>query len=292
MISSDEGRRAARACAAQNPFDALPTSAPSGCAISISRHIEDDESNECGKFAARVIVRYREEHELEQAMLDMVLRTHTAGTVGSLCAGRTPPRKQKGTRANAEPLDARSIDELASVIGENPQDVEALVAENSGEPFIPSRFRNLLGRERVYEVRSNDLAKTLTAIRVFLCCICVNAQWSHWGVIDGPVKVELPLRYEATFVDSPGIDGSAFRNERVLRGAIGDDATFRFAMLVYCCGAAAPSATAWKSLESLGTLRKITSEGTRLCLSWPVERVLRTQASKVHGRITNLQIKN
>lgn len=291
MISSDEGRRAARACAAQNPFDALPTSAPSGCAISISRHIEDDESNECGKFAARVIVRYREEHELEQAMLDMVLRTHTAGTVGSLCAGRTPPRKQKGTRANAEPLDARSIDELASVIGENPQDVEALVAENSGEPFIPSRFRNLLGRERVYEVRSNDLAKTLTAIRVFLCCICVNAQWSHWGVIDGPVKVELPLRYEATFVDSPGIDGSAFRNERVLRGAIGDDATFRFAMLVYCCGAAAPSATAWKSLESLGTLRKITSEGTRLCLCWPVERVLRTQASKVHGRITNLQIK-
>jgi hypothetical protein len=296
MVSSEDGRRAARACDAQDAFDALPTSAASGCAISISRYVDDDEAEDAsaaarGKFAARVIVRYREEHELEKAMLDVVLRTHAAGTVGSLCAGQTPPRKREGARADATPLDARSIDELASVIGEHPRDVEALVAENSGEPFIPGRFRNLLGRERVYHVRSNDLSKMLTAVRVFLLRLVVDARWSHWGVIDGAVKVELPLRYEATFVDSPGIDGSAFRDERVLRGAIGDDASCRFAMLVYCCGADAPSATAWTSLESIGTLRKIASEGTRLCLCWPVERVLRPHASRVHGRITNLQIK-
>ena len=199
-------------------------------------------------------------------------------------------RGSKGTRANAEPLDARSIDELASVIGENPQDVEAIVAENSGEPFIPSRFRNLLGRERVYEVRSNDLAKTLTAIRVFLCCICVNAQWSHWGVIDGPSKSNFPFGMKPRLWTLLGLTDQLFVTSESYE--VPSATTQRSDSLCLCTVAVPPSATAWTSLESLGTLRKITSEGTRLCLCWPVERVLRPQASKVHGRITNLQIKS
>ena len=139
----------------QNALDVMPTSARTGCAIAIRRVALDDEDEKQaanGVFIARVVVRYREEHELEQALLDVAIRSRTAGELaGRLCAGGTPPRRNRADEDEAEANDG-SIEELASVLGEDPKDVKARVLEcyDRCEPFLTSaRSRFARTRTRV-----------------------------------------------------------------------------------------------------------------------------------------------
>ena len=278
----------------QNALDVMPTSARTGCPIAIRRATLDDEDEKQaanGVFIARVVVRYREEHELEQALLDVAIQSRTAGELaGRLCAGGTPPRRNRADEDEAEANDG-SIEELASVLGEDPKDVKARVLEcyDRCEPFLPARVRDLLGRERVYEVRSACAGAALTAIRSFILRVATAGKWTHWGIIEGTVEVELPLAYDVKFVDTPGIDASQFSLKR-LRRVIGAEAEERFGMFIYVCGKDAPKESEWSALHAMGTLKKIVTEGPRLCLCWPVELVVNANG-RPDGFVTNLQIK-
>ena len=289
MMSSDEGRRAYERCwREQDEMDALPIER-SGCAISVRRR-ESEETTGEEEFVGRVIVRYREEHELEKSFLEVAIRSR-AEAASILAAGRTPPPKRLAEGAS-DVEELAAIEELASVFGDRPENVEKRLrgCHERGEPFVPGRFRELLGRERVYEVRSKLPSNVLTAIRCFLLRIASAATWSHWGVIDGPVRVELPLRYDVTFIDTPGINSSSFIRERVLRPVIGDAGDERFGMFLFVCGTGAPRASTWDALERMGTLKKILIEGARVCLCWPMERMVKS--NRPGGFLTNLQIKN
>ena len=278
----------------QNALDVMPTSARTGCAIAIRRVALDDEDEKQaanGVFIARVVVRYREEHELEQALLDVAIRSRTAGELaGRLCAGGTPPRRNRADEDEEEANDG-SIEELASVLGEDPKDVKTRVLEcyDRCEPFLPARVRDLLGRERVYEVRSTCAGAALTAIRSFILRVATASKWTHWGIIEGTVEVELPLAYDVKFIDTPGIDASRFSLKR-LRRVIGAEAEERFGMFIYVCGKDAPKEVEWNALQTMGTLKKIVIEGPRLCLCWPVELVVNANG-RPDGFVTNLQIK-
>ena len=289
MMSSDGGRRARERCwRDQEADDALPLGAPSGCAISVVKGEDEDEDD--GDFVARVIVKYREEHELERAMLDVVLRLHDVEASASLCAGSTPS-KRDADRENRE--DAEAIEELASVLGVSPGDAAEQLrrCNERGEPFIPIRFRELLGCERVYEVRSKSHRAALTTIRIFLLRVATAGPWTHHGVIDGPVIVELPLKYDVTLIDTPGIDDSIVaRSRKLLRNSIGAGAEYKIGMFVFISGNLPPKEATWSALKEIGTLDKIFTEGCRLCLCWPVERLI--ESRRPDGFVTNLQIKN
>lgn len=290
MMSSENGRRAYERCwRDQDSWDALPIER-SACAIYIQRR-EPEETTGEDEFVGRVIVRYREEHELETSMLEVAIRSRTGGEAASvLAAGRTPPPKRIAEPAS-DVEEIAAIEELASVFGERSENVENRLrgCHERGEPFLPVRFRELLGRERVYEVRSKSPSTALTAIRCFLLRVASANMWTHWGVIDGPVRVELPFRYDVTFIDTPGIDSSTFTLERVLRPAIGDSANERFGMFLFVCGAGAPQTSTWNALERIGTLKKIVTDESRVCLCWPVEQVIKS--NRPDGFLSNLQIK-
>ena len=86
-------------------------------------------------------------------------------------------------------------EELACVLGEEVKDVETRISDkNRKMPLIPKRFRQLLGLRRVYEVDGVDASAVCSAVRMFLLRVASGGKWTHWGMIQGPVTVELPLR--------------------------------------------------------------------------------------------------
>jgi hypothetical protein len=271
MRMTDAGRRAVEMCARkQRGLDALPEMR-SGPAIRIRKlDDDDDEQDDDGRFRARVIVNYMEEYQVEKVMLDVVVRLRACAS--ALCAGGTPPR-----RANVEE-DAdehRGLEELACVLGEEVKDVETRISDkNRKMPLIPKRFRQLLGLRRVYEVDGVDASAVCSAVRMFLLRVASGGKWTHWGMIEGPVTVELPLRNDFTFVDLPEINpqSSLFVRERVMKPIFDE----RHAMIVYVNGANAPSEGIWNVLESMNVLQTLIRHGTRVCLCWPMDVIMKS----------------
>jgi len=267
MGTTDAGRRAVETCARkQGGMDALPE-ARSGPAIRI-RKLDDEEDD--GRFRARVIVNYMEEYQVEKAMLDVVVRLRACAS--ALCAGGTPPR-----RANVEEDadERRGLEELACVLGEEVKDVETRISDNNRrKPLIPKRFRQLLGLRRVYEVDSVDASAVCSAVRMFLLRVASGGKWTHWGMIEGAVTVELPLRNDFTFVDLPEINpqSSLFVRERVMKPIFDE----RHAMIVYVNGANAPNEGIWNVLESMNVLQTLIRHGTRVCLCWPMDVIMKS----------------
>lgn len=271
MRMTDAGRRAVETCARkQAGTDALPEVARSGPAIRIRKFDDDDDERDNGRFRARVIVNYMEEYQVEKAMLDVVVRLRACAS--ELCAGGTPPR-----RANVEE-DAdehRGLEELACVLGEEVKDVETRISDtNRKTPLIPKRFRQLLGLRRVYEVEGTNLSAVCSAVRMFLLRVASGGKWTHWGMIEGAVTVELPLRNDFTFVDLPEINpqSSLFVRERVMKPIFDE----RHAMIVYVNGANAPSEGIWNVLESMNVLQTLIRHGTRVCLCWLMDVIMKS----------------
>ena len=284
MTATREGREAYAACEAQEATDCVPECATMRATTRARSNGEDarEGDDDDGRVhRVRVIVEYKDDYDVERAMLERVMRLKTE--TASLCAGGTPPPTSnrrgvdagddEGDDEGDDDQDQVSIQELAAILGvETRTEVDdALRSRDMAEPCLPMRFSELLGMRRIYEVESNDIGVAMTACRQFICRIA-GGSWSHFGLIEGAITIEIPTRYDVTVVKAPAIDArdaplAAYTAHKFLTPALQE----RHGAFVYVGTSEPPRKDVWDALDAAGALETLLKNGTKVCLCWPLD---------------------
>lgn len=261
--STREGRKALAVASAQRATDVFVASR---CDKAIRVRAYDGADDD-GMFKIRVIVDYRDDYEIERAVLERVMRLKTSAS--SLCAGGTPPARARLEDGASD--DRASIEELAAILGVCAENVDDVLRADSATSFLPARFHELLGMRRVYEVKSNDVGRATRSAREFIVRVA-GGSWSHSGLIEGAITIEVPMHYDITIVNTPTISsldapGAMFTLQSVLKPAFRE----RLGFFVYVNDAEAPSDDVWETFRAARALENLLENGTKVCLCWPLD---------------------
>ena len=230
MCRTPEGRRAFAAVEAQRE-GVLPLT-PTTLNVVVRRAPPD------APHAARVTVTYRDEPEIH-ALVAKARLAHGL-TRGPPPSPSSPPRRSgnphdrprdhldsdaEGDSADASAPSPRptlapaEFARLAGVLGCDltPSAVARALSDRS-KPYLPARYRDLLGSTRVITVRAPGLDAAARAVRAVVHRLA-SPTCARLGCIAGDVLVELPLDLDVVIVDTPG----APTDDRVPEGEFDDD---------------------------------------------------------------------
>ena len=285
MVATRLGREAARSVDAQDAMDCVPERAGVRVGVRVRSIVcdggdDDDDDDDDGLFTMRVIVDYKDDYDVERAVLQRVMRLKTE--TSSLCAGGTPPPPPSSGDElvkdddNDGNDDQVAVEELAAILGvETRADVDdALRNRDVAEPCLPQRFSELLGMRRIYEVESNDIGVAMTACREFIALVA-GGSWSHFGLIEREIIVEAPTRYEVSAIRlAPAIDDvvagaplAAYISRTFLNPAL----RAHHGAFVYVGNAEPPKQYVWDALDAANTLETLLERGVKTCLCWPLD---------------------
>ena len=232
MCRTPEGRRAFAAVEAQRG-GVLPLT-PTTLNVVVRRAPPD------APHAARVTVTYRDEPEIH-ALVAKARLAHGL-TRGPPPSPSSPPRRSgnlhdrprdhldsdaEGDSADTSAPSPRptlapaEFARLAGVLGCDltPRAVARALSDRS-KPYLPARYRDLLGSTRVITVRAPGLDAAARAVRAVVHRLA-SPTCARLGCIAGDVLVELPLDLDVVIVDTPG----APTDDRDPEGKFDDDIT-------------------------------------------------------------------
>ena len=143
------------------------------------------------------------EEEVEKANKDDVAEDNKGSSCEEATGCDSASSSSEDPDARKTAIGPREIAEIAAVLGCAPcaSEVGAALSDRT-RSYLPSRFRDLLGKKRVSTFAvpggrddPTAVAAAMKAARMHIHRVACGA-WSRWGCIAGDVVVEVPFRHE------------------------------------------------------------------------------------------------